>query len=496
MRVALPDFDWTRFWIPREGHLFLDDDGFLADPEGKHGRFRNPDAVPVTEVLSHRCAVLLGEPGIGKSTELERVNRQGASVPPQAQVLELNLNDYSSDVLFVQDLFDNPKFREWAAGSHELVLSLDSLDECMLRVETVATLLSSRLGRYPINRLWLRIACRTAVWALLQPLEKTLARLWKEQFGVFELLPLRRKDVEATAATSGLQPEAFVNEVISRKAVPFAIKPLTLRFLIERFRRDRRLPDRIEDIYLEGCISLCTETNPSRISTSQTGKLTPDQRLAVAGRLAALTVFAGRMAISQGTPAHQADGDLSIQEALGGTEEENGQIVDVTPAAILETLDTGLFSARGPSRLGWAHQTYAEFLAARYVIRHDFDTTQIISLITHPGYSSRLAIPQLVQTTVCLVNLDPSLFDELVQDSPHVLLRSEATAWDSRQKAELTASILRLVAELKLTDNDTEIWRSFGNLNHPDLASQLEPYIRDRTANPVVRRLAIGMTGL
>lgn len=112
MSAALPNFDWTRFWVPRDGQLALDDDGFLANPEGKLGPLRNPDALPVETVLSRRCAVLLGEPGIGKSTELERVNRQGVSIPAAAQVLELNLKDYSSDGLLVQDLFDSPKLQE------------------------------------------------------------------------------------------------------------------------------------------------------------------------------------------------------------------------------------------------------------------------------------------------------------------------------------------------------------------------------------------------
>lgn len=494
MSDALSDFAWTRFWVPRDGQLLLDDDGFLIDPEGKLGRFRNPEALSVETVLNRRCAVLLGEPGIGKSTELERVNRQGTSAPAVAQVLELNLRDYSSDSLLVQDLFDSPKLRAWETGSHELVLSLDSLDECMLRVETVANLLSSRLVRYPVDRLWLRIACRTAIWAELHLLEKALAGLWpQEQFGVFELLPLRRKDVEAAAMARGIEPEGFFRELTARQAVPFAIKPLTLRFLLEKFRRDRRLPDRIEAVYLEGCRSLCTEVNLSRVGTGRLGKLAPDRRLAVAGRLAALMLFTGRTAIWQGASADQIEGDLSIQEALGGTEEESSQVVEITPEAIRETLDTGLFSARGPSRLGWAHQTYAEFLAARYLIRHSFDSTQMISLITHPEYSSRLVIPELVQPTVCLVNMKPSLFDELVRDSPHVLLRSEAGAWDERQKSALTAALLKLIAELKLTDSGSELWRSYSKLNHPDLSAQLEPYIRDRTANPVVRRVAMGI---
>jgi hypothetical protein len=124
MAVTLPNIDWKRFWVPRDGHLALDDNGFLADPEGKHGPFLNPDALSFESVSSRRCAVLLGEPGIGKSTELKRVNRQGTSAPAAAEVLELNLKDYSSDTLLVQDLFGSQELREWEAGSHELLLSL------------------------------------------------------------------------------------------------------------------------------------------------------------------------------------------------------------------------------------------------------------------------------------------------------------------------------------------------------------------------------------
>jgi hypothetical protein len=471
--------------------LFLDDDGFLADPEGRLGSFLNPDALPFETVSGYRCAVLLGEPGIGKTTELERVNQQGLSAPANTEVLALDLKDYSSEALLAQDLFCDSKIRHWADGSHELLLSLDSLDECMLRVEAVANLLSSRLGRYPFGRLWLRIACRTAVWP--ESLEQTLKKLWPTQFGIFELLPLRRKDVETAAEAFGVQPESFVREVISRQAVPFAIKPLTLRFLLEQYRREGRLPNQIAPIYLEGCRSLCIESNRSRHETRREGNLSADQRLAVAGRLAALTLFTGRTEISQrDTPTDQHEESvLSIREALGGSESENGQVVEITLDAIRETLDTGLFSARGAGRLGWAHQTYGEFLAARYLTSHALDTEQKLSLITHSGHSSRLVVPQLTQTAVCLATIDPSLFDELLEDNPHVLLRSAGSGWNDIQKSVLTASLLKLIAESKVTDREASEWKGLSNLNHPDLASQLESHIRDRTANLTVRRVAI-----
>ena len=44
---------------------------------------------------------------------------------------------------------------------------------------------------------------------------------------------------------------------------------------------------------------------------------------------------------------------------------------------MLETLDTGLFSSRGIDQMGWAHQTYAEFLAARFVVEQGMPAEQI-----------------------------------------------------------------------------------------------------------------------
>ena len=46
-------------------------------------------------------------------------------------------------------------------------LFLDSLDECLLRIDTIVAFLPEELKKLPVDRLSLRIACRTAVWPLL-----------------------------------------------------------------------------------------------------------------------------------------------------------------------------------------------------------------------------------------------------------------------------------------------------------------------------------------
>jgi hypothetical protein len=52
----------------------------------------------------------------------------------------------------------------WKQDGSHFVLHLDSLDEALLRIETVANLIAIELPNLPVDRLSIRIACRTAVW--------------------------------------------------------------------------------------------------------------------------------------------------------------------------------------------------------------------------------------------------------------------------------------------------------------------------------------------
>ena len=106
--------------------------------------------------------------------------------------LWLDLRSFKSEGRLISKLFGNPTFTRWAAGNHNLHLFLDSLDECLLRIDTVGSLLIDELKEFPIERLYLRIACPTAEWPRV--LEVGLRDLWgNERFKAYELAPLRRK---------------------------------------------------------------------------------------------------------------------------------------------------------------------------------------------------------------------------------------------------------------------------------------------------------------
>jgi hypothetical protein len=173
----------------------LDDEGYLVDPSSEFGKYANPDLKSSEELSTLSVLVLLGEPGIGKSHTIKAEFEQPNSSLEGTTVLFHDVRAYSSDSLLYQRLFQAHEIEDWRGGTDQLVLLLEAL----LRIETVATLLAEELGRWPTERLKLRIACRTAVWAheVLQP---TFEKLWGgESVGIFELAPLRAEDIEVAA---------------------------------------------------------------------------------------------------------------------------------------------------------------------------------------------------------------------------------------------------------------------------------------------------------
>lgn len=193
--------------------------------------------------MDFSCLILLGKPGIGKSTamELQRSLIDEQVTKAGGKTLWVDLRACSTDEGLCKLLFENPVFQSWLSGNHPLHLFLDSLDECPLPINTVIAKLGEEFKNCPVNRLFLRIICRTADWP--NSLENRLKQLWgKDAVGAYELAPLRRVDVVEAAKSSGLDPEAFLEEIDRREAVPLAIKPVTLKFLINSYRNKGKFP--------------------------------------------------------------------------------------------------------------------------------------------------------------------------------------------------------------------------------------------------------------
>jgi hypothetical protein len=482
-------YTWKRFWCSRTSQINLGDRGYLCDPESEYGHLLNPELVGLEAIADVPCLILLGEPGIGKSQEMVNlVEYTIKSIKPSHPPLELNLRSCNS---LATDLIQDQDFIAWNNGEHRLYLFLDSLDEGLLTVGNLATQLVDEFSKNKysdkLDRLYLRIACRTAI--LPQLLEDGLKRLWRDNSAVYELTPLRHVDVENAATEESIESQKFSSEVWDRALVPLAIKPLTLSFLLNIYKHNGNQfssDQTLCSLYLEGCRLLCDENNLSRQGANQKGKLEPGQRLIIAARIAAITVFANRFAIWTGSNQGEVPmEDILLGQLILGNEFSNGRSIDVTESAIREVLDTGLFSSRGSNRIGWAHQTYAEFLAAWYLKQHNVDKSKILNLIIHP---SGKVVPQLEETAAWLASMEPEIFQEILITDPDVLLQSDIATSDYESKSKLVESLLMLHNENKLNPFR---FLKYDNLRYPGLATQLEAYIIDSAKSQNSRYIAI-----
>jgi hypothetical protein len=485
-------YDWKRFWCPRSSQINLGDRGYLTDPESEYGKYANPELVGLEAIAEVPCLVLLGEPGIGKSQELINLKDHTAkNLDSGNEILELNLRSCTS---LKEDLLRDEQFIAWKDGTYRLYLFLDSLDEGLLQIQTLATQLVDTFKksqyRNKLNCLYLRIACRTAVFPNI--LEEGLKELWQESnVGIYELAPLRRIDVQASVTAHGLDANTFLNEVNRKSVVPFAIKPITLRFLLNTFQKNNgQFPaDRkLVDLYLDGCRSLCEEQNQSRRGSRQIGKLDVTQRLIVAARIATVTVFANRFAVwTELDSGNVPREDVLLEELCLVDEIANERRFPVTKDAIEEVLDTGLFSSRGSGRIGWAHQTYAEFLAAWYLKQRNLELSQVLNLIIHPDHR---VVPQLKETSAWLASMIPEVFQEVIKTDPDVLLQSDVATASNPDKAILVESLLQAYDEERLAYPPSRSWK-YQHLNHPELATQIQKYIVNENKKDSSRLMAI-----
>lgn len=507
-------FPWVRYWTPLNKPIQLgasalwggDSDGFLADPEDDFlGAQANKHLLTTERLLEPRssCLVLCGDPDMGKSRALETALKTGDA----SRRLSLEFRDIPTWECFHRLTKESPLWREWLAGSHLLTLAVDGVDEGLIKIDGFVGALVGMLKSEPVSRLQLVLACRSLEWP--QSEGKRLLALWDgveksvvAPSGIYELCPLRERDVRLAAERSldempvSTAGGNFLREIKRHRFIALGSRPLTLKMLLSEFMSGAgKFPRSHRDLYRRCTQTLARERDPdrrARLRNKNHPRLTVSekQRLRVAGRIAALLLLCGRSAVATAEVLRLGGGDLSISEIIEGQDWLGETPFEVTPALVEAVLETPLFWPKADGRVGFYHQTFAESLAAEYLARLPFP--QLRSLLFQRDGHGEHVHPQLGELAAWMAGDSEQLLAHLLAHDPEVLLRSDVSGIRDHQKAALVDAVLRRARAEELFDG-AGLSRFFHTLRHPGLAKQLRRTFHDRAANHVARRFALGI---
>jgi hypothetical protein len=173
---------------------------------------------------------------------------------------------------------------------------------------------------------------------------------------------------------------------------------------------------------------------------------------------------------------------VSADDCSGGLEPCDGQQAEVTAAAVRETLRTGLFTGRGAQQLGWAHATFADYLAADWVVGNELTREQVRALFFA---SDGRIYPQFRPAAAWAVAIAPDRHGWMTREDPESFL-GQVSIPDDTLRGAVVEGLVQVAVGDRLRAGFTV---SYQDLAHPGLAEQLRPRLRH--AHPRVRRLAI-----
>jgi hypothetical protein len=381
--------------------------------------------------------------------------------------------------------FNRPQFQAWHDGQCNLIVFIDSFDEGLHPPVNLGRDLVDALEAAPgsLDKLYLRIACRTADWS--EDTTKRLQNLFgEERLLTIELDALGQQEVVEAATSHGIDAYQFLELIEQNALAALTLKPITLTDLLKEYLiNDGVLPATRNALYENMCWRLCEEHNPYHDENDRRGNFTVDELFTEAARLATIMLTTRRLAVWMPSSTRDIpDGSIAIGELHHGSSAED--------RLIRATLHTGFFSSRGPNQLGWAHLSYAEYLAAFYM-HNNLSLPQIKSLFAHPDGNK--IIPQLREVTAWLTTMSPTLLQFVADLDPEALFQSDLIVEDTDAREKLTAIFLDLYHQEILIEIPFSSHARYRRLYHPRLSAQLINFARDNSKNNTSRYVAISI---
>lgn len=474
-------YNWQRLWIPLGYKYSLDSKGF---PDYNFYDFHagqiNTEAKTLKDLENFKCLILIGDPGIGKSTEITLINHAENSI-----TLKYYLKDYASTAELFEVLSNNLDKKINFEG--RLFLYFDGLDEGLLNIRNLHDSLINKLksikNKEPdlFDKINLRVSCRSVVWSeISESLTPTLRSIFSDdKVKLVELAPLRKKDIILSVEQHKLSSNDFLTLICDNNLQSFCSDPQSLNSVIESYKLGRiksgiQKVELFETLVKQKCIELNSKHKREK-------SLTPEQRLNIAARIAAYCILSNKNSIWIDEDSNSAQNyDLILDEIIGDNfkVDQNKYLLN-NKRDLREVIDTSLFSiGNHNSRYHFKHRGEQEFLAAWHISRLKLVKNQITQILTSPYDNSR-GIPQLQEVIIWLATINKNIFDLMVDKNPLILIRCERELDISERKKILKSLILNAKSFGIVDSYDDE--RFYSRLKFDGIEKTLKPYLNERS---------------
>ncbi len=489
--IANKILEWERFWYKIGDQITFDNNGFLLNPSEQNSYIKNnlKDFLSLKDIP---CLILLGEAGSGKSVALEKLCGNYGEIDCQAIFLYKNLNEYTNEQRLIDEIFNSDKINTWLTSNKEFYLFLDSFDECLLKIQSLQSILEVKFNKYRhlSERLKIRIISRTGF--VNKKFEQFFIDYYgKDNVGIYKIAPLRECDIRLAARELNVNDEYFIKEIITREVQALAVNPLTLNFLLLEYKSKKCISSSKENIFYEGCKLLCTEPDDNRRLYSQ-DYLSPEREIALASRIAAVMVFCNKSYIDLNYMPLDNNFAITLSMLSEGEETTGKNLFSFSQKDLLKTVkESSLFTEYDILHFGFAHEEYKNFLAAKFIANHQLEIEQIKSLITISTDDEGQTVPQVSGTARWLNILSEPLSNYSIQNDPINLVYSDIINFNNDQKRELLRSIMDKFNNNKINDSDWGLKNQYVKLKYPQIAEQIKPYIENKGTYFLARRVAI-----
>ena len=375
----------------------------------RNGEWSGP--APLSTYRYAPAYVLLGDPGAGKSTALER---EQSATPRAELVTARDFRTIYGDALSPQTE----------------TLFIDGLDEARAGggdPRGPFDQIRIRLKRLTPKRV--RISCRELDWLGENDRTNLSKVVPGREVIVLRLEPLnadeQRRIVEARSEIP--DAEAFLAGAAERGVGGLLVNPQTLVLLVQAVGDNGAFPKGRTETFERACMVLAREPNQDH---GNAGPLPPaDRLLDAAGRMCAVSLLSGSDGLALPT-APEADGFVPIS-ALGDT-----------ASNVVHAARTRLFVGVGDRRFAPAHANLAAFLAARYLaglVDGPVPGGRVLALLTGTDGFPPTPLRSLV---AWLAVTSPSLRKTLITLDPvAVLMYGDVSCFKPEEKTRLLEQI-------------------------------------------------------